>query len=191
MVDVINKGSLSLMLSLGHRVGLFDTMASLPPSTSKHISIASNLDERYVQEWLAAMVVGKIVNYDSTSNSYSLPKEKAEFLTRQTKIYNFAALMQWIPVLGQVEDQIVNCFKKGSGVPYSSYKRFHEVMEEESAQTVLSGLSDWIIPLIPGLVEKLKEGINVLDVGCGNGRAINMMANLFPHSKFTGYDISE
>ena len=64
MVDVINKGSLSLMLSLGHRVGLFDTMVSLPPSTSKQISIASNLDERYVREWLAAMVVGKIVNYD-------------------------------------------------------------------------------------------------------------------------------
>lgn len=124
MVDVINKGSLSLMLSLGHRVELFDTMASLPPSTSKHISIASNLDERYVQEWLAAMVVGKIVNYDSTSNLYSLPKEKAEFLTRQTKIYNFAASMQWIPVLGQVEDQIINCFKKGGGVPYSSYKDF-------------------------------------------------------------------
>jgi hypothetical protein len=30
MVDVMNKGSLSLMLSIGHRVGLFDTMVSLP-----------------------------------------------------------------------------------------------------------------------------------------------------------------
>ncbi len=68
MVDVINKGSLSLMLSLGHRVGLFDTMVSLPPSTSKQIAIASNLDERYVREWLAAMVVGKIVNYDFSNN---------------------------------------------------------------------------------------------------------------------------
>src|SRR5918993_4671245 len=136
MVDVMIKGSLSLMLSIGHRVGLFDTMVSLPPSTSKQISIASNLDERYVREWLAAMVVGKIVNYDSTNNLYFLPKGKADFLTLQTKIYNFAASMQWIPILGQVEDQIVNCFIKGAGVPYSSYKRFHEVMEEESAQTV-------------------------------------------------------
>ena len=97
---------------------------------------------RDVREWLAAMVVGKIVNYDSTNNLYFLPKGKADFLTRQTKIYNFATSMQWIPILGQVEDQIVNCFKKGGGVPYSSYKRFHEVMEEGSAQTVLSGLFD-------------------------------------------------
>lgn len=191
MVDVINKGSLSLMLSLGHRVGLFDTMVSLPPSTSKQIAIASNLDERYIREWLAAMVVGKIVDYDSSNNLYSLPKEKADFLTRQTKIYNFAASMQWIPVLGQVEDQIVKCFKNGGGVPYSSYKRFHEVMEEESAQTVLSGLFEFIIPLVPGLEDRLKRGINVLDIGCGNGRAMNMMANQFPLSKFTGYDISK
>jgi 2-polyprenyl-3-methyl-5-hydroxy-6-metoxy-1,4-benzoquinol methylase len=191
MIDIINKGALSLMLSLGHRLGLFDTMVSLSPSTSKQIAIASNLNERYTREWLAAMVIGKIVTYDSYNDLYFLPRKNADLLTRTTKIYNFAASMQWIPILGQVEDEIVNCFKKGGGVPYSSYKRFHEVMEEESAQTVLSGLFESIIPLVPGLEERLKKGINVLDIGCGNGKAMNMMANHFPLSQFTGYDISQ
>ena len=191
IVDVMNKGSLSLMLSIGHRVGLFDTMVSLPPSTSKQIAIASNLNERYIREWLAAMVVGKIVNYDPSNDLYFLPTEKADFLTRNTKTYNFAASMQWIPILGQVEDEIVNCFKEGGGVPYSSYKRFHEVMEEESAQTVLSVLFESIIPLVPQLEDRLKKGIKVLDIGCGSGRVMNMMANQFPLSKFTGYDISQ
>jgi len=191
MVDVMNKGSLSLMLSIGHRVGLFDTMVSLPPSTSKQIAIASNLNERYTREWLGAMVIGKIVTYDSYNDLYFLPRENAALLTRTTKIYNFAASMQWIPILGQVEDEIVNCFKKGGGVPYSSYKRFHEVMEEESAQTVLSVLFESIIPLVPQLEDRLKKGIKVLDIGCGSGRVMNMMANQFPLSKFTGYDISQ
>jgi 2-polyprenyl-3-methyl-5-hydroxy-6-metoxy-1,4-benzoquinol methylase len=191
MVDVMNKGSLSLMLSIGHRVGLFDTMVLLPPSTSKQIALASNLNERYTREWLAAMVVGKILNYDPSNDLYFLPTEKAELLTRNTKTYNFAASMQWIPILGQVEDEIVNCFKEGGGVPYSSYKRFHEVMEEESAQTVLSVLFESIIPLVPQLEDRLKKGIKVLDIGCGSGRVMNMMANQFPLSKFTGYDISE
>ena len=191
MVDVMNKGSLSLMLSIGHRVGLFDTMVSLPPSTSKQIALASNLNERYTREWLAAMVVGKILNYDPSNDLYFLPTEKAELLTRNTKTYNFAASMQWIPILGQVEDEIVNCFKEGGGVPYSSYKRFHEVMEEESAQTVLSVLFESIIPLVPQLEDRLKKGIKVLDIGCGSGRVMNMMANQFPLSKFTGYYISE
>jgi hypothetical protein len=60
--------------------------------------------------------------------------------------------MQWIPVLSQVEDKIVNCFNKGGGVPYSSYKRFHEVMTEESYQTVVVALVDHILPLVPNLL---------------------------------------
>ena len=112
MVDIINKGSLCLILSTGDKVGLFDTMVSLPPSKSKQIAIASNLNERYTREWLAAMVVGKIVNYDPSNDLYFFPKEKKDLLTSKTKIYNFAGSMQWILILGQVEDEIVNCFSK-------------------------------------------------------------------------------
>ena len=191
MVDIINKGSLSLTLSIGHKVGLFDTMVSLPPSKNKQIAIASNLNERYTREWLAAMVVGKIVNYDPSNDLYFFPKEKADHLTPKTKIYNFAASMQWILILGQVEDEIVNCFKQGGRVSYSSYHRFHEVVEEESAETVLSILFESIILLVPELKERLKKGINVLDIGCDSSRVMNMMANQFPLSRFTDYDISQ
>jgi SAM-dependent methyltransferase len=50
---------------------------------------------------------------------------------------------------------------------------------------------DSILPLIPGLIEELESGIEVLDVGCGAGRALNLMVEAFPKSRFTGYDISE
>jgi hypothetical protein len=70
------------------------------------------------------MVTGRIVDYDSTNDKFSLSKEKAQYLTREKGVYNFAASMQWIPVLSQVEDEIVGCFNNGGGVPYSSYKRF-------------------------------------------------------------------
>jgi cobalamin biosynthesis Co2+ chelatase CbiK len=86
-----------------------------------------------------------------------LPKEKAQYLTREKSVYNFAASMQWIPVLSQVEDEIVNCFNEGGGVSYSSYKRFNEVMAEESYQTVVVALIDHVLPLVPNLVDKLKS----------------------------------
>ena len=90
-----------------------------------------------------------------------------------------------------VEDGIVESFKHGGGLPYSAFPRFHEVMAEDSGQTVVAALADHILPLVPGLIERLEEGIDVLDVGCGSGRALNLMARTFPNSRFSGYDFSE
>lgn len=190
MLDVMNKAATALMLSVGHRTKLFDSMYDCTSMTSQQLAEKSNLNERYVREWLGAMVTGKIVDYDPSNKTYSLSEEKAKFLSRDGS-YNFASSMQWIPALAYVEDEIVKCFEKGGGVPYESYHRFHAVMAEESSQTVLPALVNSILPLVPGLVEDLKKGISVLDVGCGSGRALNLMAKNFPNSRFTGYDFSK
>ena len=75
-------------------------------------------------------------------------------------------------------------------MPYTRFERFHELMAEDSAQTVLPALREHILPVVPGLIDRLEQGIRVLDVGCGRGRAVNMMAGLFPCSSFTGYELS-
>jgi 2-polyprenyl-3-methyl-5-hydroxy-6-metoxy-1,4-benzoquinol methylase len=124
MIGVLNDGALALMTSIGHRTGLFDAMAGLPPSSSEQIASASELEQ-------------------------------------------------------------------GGGVPYSAYTRFHEVMAEDSGQTVVAALTGSILPLVPGLTDRLAEGIDVLDVGCGSGRALNLLARKFPNSHFVGYDFSE
>jgi 2-polyprenyl-3-methyl-5-hydroxy-6-metoxy-1,4-benzoquinol methylase len=191
MVGVLNEGAIALMTSIGHRTGLFDAMAGLPPSTSEQIGSAAGLNERYVREWLGAMVVGGIVEHDPENATYHLPREHAAFLTRAASPDNIAAFAQYIPLLGSVEDGLVESFKDGGGVPYSAFPRFHEVMAEDSGQTVLPALTDLILPLVPGLVERLEKGIDVLDVGCGSGRALNLMARTFPNSRFLGYDLSE
>ena len=191
LIDTLNESAIALMISIGHRTSLFDTMASLPPSTSLAIADFANLQERYVREWLGAMVTGQIVNYDIYNKTYHLPAEHAAFLTREATPDNLAVIAQFIPVLGNVEDQIVNCFYHGGGVPYSEYQRFHEVMAEDSGQTVVAALTEHILPLVPGLIADLERGIQVMDVGCGSGRALNKMAELFPRSRFVGYDLSE
>jgi SAM-dependent methyltransferase len=190
MVGVLNEGAIALMTSIGHRTGLFDAMAGLPPSTSEKIASAAGLNERYVREWLGAMVVGRIVEHEPEEGTYRLPQEHAAFLTRSASPDNIAAFAQYIPLLGSVEDGIVESFKNGGGVPYSAFPRFHEVMAEDSGQTVLPALTDHILPLVPGLTERLETGIDVLDVGCGSGRALNLMAHTFPNSRFLGYDLS-
>jgi ubiquinone/menaquinone biosynthesis C-methylase UbiE len=178
------------MISIGHRTRLFDVMASVSDATSADIASKANLNERYVREWLGALVTAKIVEYEPKEKAYSLSKEKADFLTRTGK-FNMATTAQFIPVMAQVEDEIIHCFENGGGVPYESYNRFHKIMAEDSNQTVLAELIDGILPIVPGIKDKLNHGIKILDVGCGSGRAINLMAKTFPSSHFTGYDFSK
>jgi len=178
------------MISLGHRSGLLDAMAPMPPSTVEQIARQSGLNERYVREWLGAMVTGGIVTHHPDDLTYHLPEVHAAFLTRAASPNNMAASMQWVAVLAEVEDQVLDAFRHGQGVPYSAYRRFHEVMAEESAQTVVAALVDHIVPLVPGLSDRLSQGIDVLDVGCGSGRAVNRLAEQFPESRFVGWDLS-
>ena len=126
------------------------------------------------------MATGRIVEIDPDTGRYSLPAEHAAWLTRAASPDNLAVEAQWIPTLSIVEDDILECFAKGGGVPYERFARFHEVMAEESAQTVLSVLFSHILPLVPGMAERLEEGASLLDLGCGRGRALLLLGERFP-----------
>jgi ubiquinone/menaquinone biosynthesis C-methylase UbiE len=190
VLDMLNGGALAVMTSVGHRTGLFDALAELDRATSQELADAAGLNERYVREWLGAMTTGRIVEIDPETARYSLPPEHAAWLTRAASPDNLAVEAQWIPTLSAVEDDIIECFHKGGGVPYERFARFHEVMAEESAQTVLSVLFSHILPLVQGMAERLENGASLLDLGCGRGRALLMLAERFPKSTFRGYDLS-
>lgn len=189
-LTALNHGALCVMASIGHRTGLFDAMSVLPPSTPDTIAQKAGLNERYVREWLGAMVTAGVVEIDPATAHYALPPEHAAFLTRDSMADNMSVFAQYIAVMGCVEDEIVECFFKGGGVPYEKYPRFHAVMAEDSGQSVISSLESHVLPLIPGLTDRLSSGIRVLDVGCGSGRIMNRLAELYPKSSFTGIDLS-
>ncbi len=189
-LEALNHGALCLMASIGHRTGLFDVMSRLPPSTAEAIAREAGLNPRYVREWLGAMVTGGVVDIDPKGLLYELPAEHAAALTRAFAADNMAVYSQYIALLGGVEDEIVECFRNGGGVPYARFPRFHAVMAEDSGQSVLSSLESHILPLVSGLAGRLEKGIRVLDVGCGSGRIPNRLAELYPESFFVGIDLS-
>jgi 2-polyprenyl-3-methyl-5-hydroxy-6-metoxy-1,4-benzoquinol methylase len=189
LIEVYNQGALSLMISIGHRSGLFDAMHNLSYNTSKEIAERSGLNERYVREWLHAMAAGSVIEVTEDGKKFHLTPEHAAYLTREAGADNLGVFAQYIPLLGGIEDRILECFEQGGGVDYNEYGRFHEVMAEDSGQSVLNTLIDLTLPLVPGIEEKLSSGIKVLDVGCGSGRALNLMARTYPNSEFFGYDL--
>lgn len=191
LADLIDHGAVAVMVGIGHRTGLFDAMATLPPSTSTEIAEEAALAERYVREWLAVMVTARLVDFNPDTRRYELPAEHAACLTRGGTLGNLAVYAQHVALLGQVQDRILACFETGEGTRYDDYPCFHHMMAEDSAMTVTAGLFEHILPLVPGLDARLEYGVDVMDAGCGQGSALIALAGRYPRSRFVGYDLSE
>jgi SAM-dependent methyltransferase len=189
-LQILNDAMLSLLLSLGHQTGLFDVMAGAGSLTSAELAAAAGLDERYIREWLAGLTVGGIVEHDPATGKYELPPEHASCLTRAAGSNNLGSFAQYTALFGELEQQVLQCFRTGGGVPYSAMPRFQALQAEESAQVQDAGLIEVTLPLVDGLVDRLRSGIDVVDIGCGHGHAANLIADAFPASRITGIDIS-
>lgn len=185
----INAGAITLMLSFGHRTGLFDVLAELPPSTSAEIATRAGLAERYVREWLAALVTGGVVTYDPIHHTYALPAEHAACLTRGAPLGNLAVYAQMLFGIATVQDRVLACFETGGGTTYDEYPDFHHIMAQDSGQTVVAHLFERLLPLVSDLPARLEAGCDALDAGCGQGLALVALAARYPRSRFTGYDL--
>ncbi|HYO77221.1 MAG TPA: class I SAM-dependent methyltransferase, partial [Thermoanaerobaculia bacterium] len=186
----LNNGFTALMISIGHRTGLFDTMAALPPATSEQIASRAGLTERYVREWLAAMTSAHIVNYDARTATYFLPIEYAAVLSRGADANNLAPAARLVSLLAQVEDLVVAGFRGGGGVMPQAYERLNEVVSGEKRALIDESYVDALLELVPGMRMQLELGAQVLDAGCGDGALLLMMARMFPCSTFRGCDLS-
>lgn len=188
LADSFNKASLTMMISMGHRTGLFDTMEDMPPSDSQTIAEKSGLHERYVREWLGAMVAGGIIELHK-GNRYILPEEHAASLTRSAGPGNLAVFAEFIFSLAENGEKVLQCFRQGGGIQYDHFHRFYHAMDED--QSIIATFFDQFLPQSPELLKALREGIQVLDAGCGTGGLLIRLAAEFPKSHFTGLDLTD
>ncbi len=189
LIGIFDAGGICVLAGLGYDLGLFDTLAELPPATSEQVADAAGLDERHVREWLGGVVTAGLVDYDPADRVYALSPDHAPFLTG-TGADNLARSMRYVSLMGEVAPKVAEKFRTGGGLSYDDYPDFHRIQAAESASVNDASLIDTIIP-VAGLTHRLEAGIRVADVGCGAGHAINLLARAYPASSFVGYDFSE
>jgi 2-polyprenyl-3-methyl-5-hydroxy-6-metoxy-1,4-benzoquinol methylase len=183
-------GMLTFMVDIGHRTGLFEAAAE-GPATSQQLADRAGLQERYVREWLGAMTTGRVFNYDPRTRVYTLPAEHAACLTGRGS-GNLAPISQFPAHMGSHVQQVARAFRDGGGVPYEEFRPdFTDLMDAGSRNGFDEHLITGILPLAPGLTDRLRAGARVADIGCGTGHAIVLMAAAFPSSTFVGYDLAQ
>ncbi len=196
MIDILNYGAINLAMAIGYRTGLFDVMDEFDsPQSIGDISKQAGLDPRYVQEWLGIMTTAEIVvlSKEDDENRYCLPKHWGDLITRRAGNSNLGVYTQEIPLLTTCAmEAVIEGFSSGEGVTYDHYPKFQAFMSQLATAKHRQVLINKFLPSVENsrIVQRLKAGIQVCDLGCAEGVAVILMAESFPQSRFVGIDIS-
>jgi hypothetical protein len=181
---------LTMLVDLGRRLGLLEAFAA-GPATSVELARRVNCAERPVREWCGGMAVAGVLDYDAATQGFTLPAEHALWLTGERHT-NLAPMAGLIAGLAPRADDVEASFRSGAGVAYERYRpHFTHAMDSVGRARYDALLVRAYLPTAPGLAERLGSGAEVLDVGCGTGHCLNLMAQAFPASTFLGLDFSE
>lgn len=178
-----------VMVSLGHKLGLYKALAGAGPLAAEELARRSGCAERYVREWLNAQAAACYVDYHSASGTYELTPEQAMVLADEDSpvfippAWNVPSSM-WFD-----EDKALEAFRTGRGVAWGEHDpRMSCGVAAFYRNGYRASLVPQWLPALEGMVRKLESGIAVADVGCGHGHSTMLMAQAFPNSNFHGFD---
>src|SRR5262245_14440560 len=186
----LSAGYGGVMVSIGSKLGLYKAMAGAGPISSRELAARTGCAERYVSEWLNSQAAGGYVGYHAASDTYELSPEQAAVLADEDSPVFLPHAWQVPASMWFDEDKTLAAFRTGQGVAWGEHdERLFCGVAAFYRNGYRASLVDEWLPALDGVVERLKAGITVADVGCGHGHSTLLMAEAFPKSRFHGFDV--
>jgi SAM-dependent methyltransferase len=173
VIEQISGTMTTLLGAVGDRLGLFKNLAEQGPATSAELASRTNLNERYLREWLGGMATAGYLNYDGTKKRFTLPSEHAAVLAQENGPFFVGGMYQMLPAFTGVFDQVLTAFRSGGGISQSQYNEMMWDGLERFTCTWFENLllQQWI-PALPDVKAYLERGCDLADVGCGRSRYV-------------------
>ncbi|HEY2144685.1 MAG TPA: methyltransferase domain-containing protein [Steroidobacteraceae bacterium] len=176
------------MVLVGDRLGLYKALAQ-GALTSLELAQRTGTNERYVREWLGNQGASGYVQYDAASGKWSLTPEQALCLADPNGPVDMPGAYNIVEATFHALSRTLDNFKSGKGMEWGEHHPclFHGTERFFRAGYNSNLIASWL-PALDGVVDKLKRGAKVADVGCGHGASMVLMAKTYPKSTFVGYD---
>src|ERR1700694_3995012 len=189
MVGDMGAAANAALIKVGDRLGLYKTLAANGPMTPADLAKASGTNERYIREWLSAQAAAGYIEYDPATGKFHMqPEQKMAFADEDSPVF-IGANGDVLSAMVLDEPKISEAFKTGKGVGWNDRAEclFCGTARFFRASYRHHLVQEWL-PALDGVVDKLKRGARVADVGCGHGISTRLMAEAFPNSRFFGFD---
>lgn len=180
------------LVQIGESLGIYTQLNSGGPASSAELAARTGLNERYLREWLAAQAASKYVTFDASTGKFSLSPEQAFVFANPNSPFYLAPAFTAAAAFQQNFEAVCDAFKTGEGVAWGDQS---QCLSCATARFFRPGylnhlVAQWL-PALDGVVDKLKTGARVADVGCGHGISTLIMAEAFPKTSFDGFDFHE
>ena len=189
MIGDLGAVATGALVVLGDRLGLYKAMQAGDRMTAAELARRTGTHERYVREWLSAQAAAGYVEYDRDEDTFYLNAEQATVFADEDSPAFMAGGFEGLSALWIDEQKVSEAFRSGKGLAWHDHSaclfRGTERFFRPGYNANL--VSSWL-PALDGVVDKLKQGARVADVGCGHGASTVVMARAFPQSHFTGFD---
>lgn len=180
------------MIHLGDRLGLYAALAAAEgPLTTTELAAATGLHERWVREWAYNQAAADLVESDDGERFALTPESSLVLADGTSEVFGMGMFHHLPQTMGALV-ALPESFRTGLGFDY-------DAQGPESAAGMERSFEPWnrvhllptVLPTLDEVTTKLEAGATAADVGCGAGGAVLLMAEAFPTSSFSGYDISQ
>jgi 2-polyprenyl-3-methyl-5-hydroxy-6-metoxy-1,4-benzoquinol methylase len=177
---------------IGDRLGVFQALADGSAATSAELAARTGLNERYLREWASTMAAAGYIDYDPGVCTFAMNQAQRTVLLDAGSPFHMTGAFQYAITCIRQLAPLTAAFRVGGGVPFAD---FGPEIAEAIRRMFQAGYETWVasrwIPAVPDVHQRLLDGGEVAEVGCGSGQCLTPVARAFPNSRFTGYDVDQ
>lgn len=176
-------------IDLGVRLDLFRAFAEKSGGTPREIAAKLGLHLPYLEVWCTTAYGLELLEVDADSRFRLAPSWESILANPMHPRY-VGSLVQLLTEFA-TEDfrRCLEGFRSGCTVPFQGRSNTFARLVANATAGLNVVIMRKVLPVLPGLVDRLNRGGMILDVGCGSGGLLIQLVKAFPESRFFGIDI--